>query len=134
MRKQCRVKKDLNSPSEGHGERAANPDRVILDRNANGHRREISTGAFEPDRATAEKAFATYLTEKHVPNFGDGRPDQVLIADVLAYYGEHRATQSGAQDSLAGAIIQLGEFFAGKTVNDITPVVREVCRRGASVG
>ena len=93
---------------------------VILDRTANGQRIERSTGAFESDRATAEKAFAAYLAEKHVPDFGEGRPHQVLIADALAYYGEAKATKVHRQDILALALVNLGEFFAEKTVNDIT--------------
>jgi integrase len=93
---------------------------VILDRTANGRGIERSTGAFEQDRATAEKAFAAYLAEKHTPDFGEGRPHQVLIADALTYYGEGRANKVHRQDSLALSLIKLGEFFAGKTVNDIT--------------
>jgi integrase len=93
---------------------------VILDRKANGERIERSTGASEPDRAAAEKAFAAYLAEKHVPNFGEGRPAQVLIADALAHYGAAKAEKATRQDKLALALAKLGKFFAGKTINDIT--------------
>src|SRR6476469_59358 len=96
---------------------------VILDRGADGRRREISTGAFERDRATAEKAFAAYLAEKHVPQFGGGHPAQVLISDALAYYGEHKAAKAVRRDMLARALVVLGEFFVGKTVNEITPTL-----------
>jgi hypothetical protein len=97
---------------------------VILDRTASGQRIERSTGAFESDRATAEKAFSTYLAEKHVPSFGEGRPDQVLIADALAYYGEAKLKKVTRQDTLALTLLRLGEFFAENTVNDIT---KEAC-------
>jgi integrase len=93
---------------------------VILDTNANGQRIERSTGAFESDRAAAEKAFGEYLAAKHVPDFGAGRPDQVLIADVLVYYGEAKTDKVSRNDTLALALVKLGEFWAGKTVDDIT--------------
>jgi integrase len=93
---------------------------VILDRKANGERIERSTGALESDRATAEKAFGEYLAAKHVPDFGEGRPDQALIADVLAVYGEAKVGKVTRGDTLALTLIRLGEFWAGKTVNDIT--------------
>jgi integrase len=98
---------------------------VILDRKLNGERVERSTGAFEHDRGAAEKAFASYLAEKHVPNFGNGRPDQVLIADALAHYGAAKIETAGRKDKLALALAKLGEFFAGKTVDDITD---ELCK------
>ena len=95
---------------------------VILDTTSTGKRIERSTGAFEGDRATAEKAFAEYLAEKHVPNFGGGHPNQVLIVDVLAHYGEHKVTQATRQeDKLSAALLKLGTFFADKTIDDIPP-------------
>jgi integrase len=94
---------------------------VILDNGPNGGRVEIGTGAFADDRRKAEKALADYLAKKHVPNFGEGRPDQVLIADVLAYYGERQLGRVMRQDTLGRSIEKLGAFFAGRTVNDITP-------------
>jgi integrase len=93
---------------------------VILDTDANGQRIERSTGAFEHDRAAAEKAFAEYLAAKHVPDFGAGRPDQALIADVLAYYGAAKIDKVSRNDTLALALVKLGEFFGGLTVHDIT--------------
>ena len=93
---------------------------VILDRTANGERIERSTGALESDRAAAEKAFGEYLAAKHVPDFGEGRPDQVLIADALAYYGEAKAGKVARGDTLALMLVRLGEFWQGLTVNDIT--------------
>jgi integrase len=95
---------------------------VILDRSSSGQRVERSTGAFEGDRAKAEKAFAEYLAEKHVPSFGGGHPAQVLIVDVLAHYGENKVTTATRQqDKLAATLLNLGTFFADKTIDDITP-------------
>jgi integrase len=96
---------------------------VILDRDANGRRCESSTGAFEDDRTTAEKAFAAYLAKKHIPNFGGGDPAQVLISDVMAFYSKHKAEQSYRNDSMAGSLLKLGEFFADKRVSDVTPLL-----------
>jgi integrase len=93
---------------------------VILDTKANGQRIERSTGALESDRAAAEKAYAEYLAAKHVPDFGAGRPDQALIADVLAYYGEAKTGKVSRNDTLALGLVKLGEFWASLTVHDIT--------------
>jgi integrase len=94
---------------------------VILDRDAHGKRREVSTGASEPDRAKAEKAFADHLAKKHQPNFGGGRPDQVLVSEVLAYYGERKAAKAIRKDTIAISLVKLGEFFKDNTVHDISP-------------
>jgi integrase len=47
-----------------------------------------------------------------------------LIADALAYYGEDKIKTVTRGDVIALALIKLGEFWSGKTVNDIT---RERC-------
>ena len=107
----------LREPKRAGGERRW----VILDRAANGKRVEIRTGAFEGDVAKAETAFAAHLAGKHVPQFGRGRPDQVLIADVLSHYGEHKATKAMRRDSLVSSLARLGEFFSDNTVDDLTP-------------
>ncbi|KAK0350072.1 hypothetical protein LTR94_030520, partial [Friedmanniomyces endolithicus] len=56
---------------------------VILDRG-----REIGTGFGEPDQRGAEEAFGRYLADKHRPDFGDGHPSKVAVADALTYYLE----------------------------------------------
>ena len=50
--------------------------------------RQISTGAPADDRRAAEKALESYLGKKHRPNFGDGHPARVAIADALVAYAE----------------------------------------------
>ena len=93
---------------------------------SSGKRIEQSTGAFEGDRAAAEKFFAEYLAGKHVPNFGRGHPAEVLIVDVLAYYGEHKVPNAAREGfKLAATLSNLGTFFADKTVDDITPQLCE---------
>ncbi|WP_341020757.1 hypothetical protein [Brevundimonas diminuta] len=56
---------------------------VILDRG-----REIGTGFGEADQRGAEEAFGRYLADKHRPDFGDGHPSKVAVADALTYYLE----------------------------------------------
>lgn len=56
---------------------------VILDRG-----REIGTGFGESDQRGAEEAFGRYLADKHRPDFGDGHPSKVAVADALTYYLE----------------------------------------------
>ena len=93
---------------------------VIID-DTGGCRRETSTGAFEQDRATAEKALADYLAKKHVPQFGAGRPAEILITDMLAFYAETQAARGSCHPNLAGSLINLGKFFADKRVSELTP-------------
>lgn len=54
---------------------------VILDRG-----REVSTGCGLDRQREAEEALARYIAAKHEPEFGDGDPRQVWVADVLTYY------------------------------------------------
>jgi hypothetical protein len=79
---------------------------VILD-----HGREFRTGASENDLGAAENALAQYLADKRRPQFGDGHPSQVLIADVLAEYGEHHGPTTRRADLIGVAIGKLLEFF-----------------------
>ncbi len=95
---------------------------VILDRDTNGRRREISTGAFERDGAAAEKVYAAYLARKHTPNFRAGDPAQVMIADVLAFYASHQADQGKRNDNIALALMMLGKRTVNMTIDEITPV------------
>jgi integrase len=88
---------------------------VILD-----HGREIRTGAGEHDLGAAESALAQYLANKRRPQFGDGHPSHVLIADVLADYGENHAPTTERPDLIGGAINRLVEFFSNQTASAIT--------------
>jgi integrase len=90
---------------------------VILD-----HGREIRTGAGENDLRAAENALAEYLANKRRPQFGDGHPSRVLIADVLAEYGEHYGPTTRRADLIGVAIGKLVEFFGDKTLTTITSV------------
>jgi integrase len=90
---------------------------VILD-----HGREIRTGAGEHDLGAAENALGQHLANKRRPQFGDGHPSGVLIADVLAEYGENHGPTTRRADLIGGAIAKLVEFFGDKTVSAITSV------------
>jgi integrase len=90
---------------------------VILD-----HGREIRTGAGEYDLGAAENALAQYLANKRRPQFGDGHPSQVLIADVLAEYGENHGPTTRRADLIGIAISKLVAFFGDKAVSTITSV------------
>jgi integrase len=90
---------------------------VILD-----HGREVRTGAGEDDLKVAENALAQYLASKRRPQFGDGHPSHVLIADVLAEYGENHGPTTRRADLIGSAIIKLVEFFGDKTLSTITSV------------
>ena len=87
---------------------------VILD-----HGREIRTGAGESDIGAAENALAQYLANKRRPQFGDGHPSHVLIADALAEYGENHGPTTRRADLIGGSIIKLVEFFGDKTLSTI---------------
>jgi integrase len=94
---------------------------VILD-----HGREIRTGAGENDLHAAESALAQYLASKRRPQFGDGHPSQVLIADVLADYGENHAPTAKRPELIGGAISKLVEFFGDGRASAVT---RATCKK-----
>ena len=79
---------------------------VILDSG-----REISTGAGESDISAAEEALANHIGQKHRPDFGQGHPSRVLIADALSEYGEKHAPTTRRPDLIGGAIGKLIDFY-----------------------
>jgi hypothetical protein len=88
---------------------------VILD-----HGREIRTGAGQDDLDAAENALVRYLANKRRPQFGNGHPSNVLIADVLADYGENHGPTTRRADPIGGVIAKLVEFFGDQAVAAIT--------------
>jgi integrase len=82
--------------------------------------RQIATGASAHDRRKAEKALESYLGRKHKPDFGDGHPARVAIADALAAYSEKHAPTTRRADLIGGAALKLADFFGGKTAAAIT--------------
>ena len=99
MRELCRVEaKARTSGIAASGLRGL----VILD-----HGREISTGASESDISAAEEVLADHIGKKHRPDFGQGHPSQILIADALSEYGEKHAPATCRPDLIGGAISKL---------------------------
>ena len=88
---------------------------VILD-----HGREIRTGASESDLDAAENALVQYLARKRRPDFGDGHPARVLIADVLADYGELHGPTTRRPDLIGSAINKLVDYFGDGPAATIT--------------
>ncbi len=87
---------------------------VILD-----HGREIRTGASANDIGAAERALEDYIAKKRQPDFGDGNPAKVLVADVLAEYGEQHGPNTKRADLIGGAISKLLDFFGEKTAAEV---------------
>ena len=87
---------------------------VILDRGC-----EIRTGASANDIGAAERALEDYIAKKRQPDFGDGNPANVLVADVLAEYGEQHGPSTKRADLIGGAISKLLDFFGEKTAAEV---------------
>src|SRR5262245_45636881 len=69
------------------------------------------TGCDLGDRQGAEKALSEYLAKKHKPDYSDGDPDKIKIADILiAYAGQ--TTDPG----VIAPLPRLQSFWAGKTL------------------
>lgn len=50
---------------------------------------EVSTGCGPDRQSEAEEALARYVAAKHTPDFGDGDPRRIAVADCLTYYLEN---------------------------------------------
>jgi integrase len=100
---------------------------VIFHLDANGRRQEIGTGAFDGQLELAQKAFDSFKAKSRAPAaFGDGKPNQVLITDVLSYYASRKIGSDNSDavvraDTATAALKNLGEFFAPYTVAELTP-------------
>ena len=81
-----------------------------------GRSRERSTGT--EDREEAERIFAEFLLERH-RRAGPRDPAEVLVTDVLNYYGEHHAPNVMAPERIGYALVPLSEYFAGRTVAEV---------------
>lgn len=98
-----------------------------------GRSRERSTGT--SDREKAEIVFADFL---HARGRRDGPsdPSEMLVTDMLTYYGSERGPKVTAPKVMAHAIDVLTGFWEGRMVADVKP---ETCslyceRRGRSAG
>jgi integrase len=82
---------------------------------------EVSTSCGAEYRRDAEKQLEAYLAQKHRPNFGNGHPATVYIADVLALYARERAPMTARPDLIGYDVPRLIDFFGELTVDKITP-------------
>ncbi|WP_303699583.1 tyrosine-type recombinase/integrase [Brevundimonas naejangsanensis] len=91
------------------------PVYVILDRG-----REISTGCGAERQGEAEEAFSRYLADKHTPQWGDGDPARVPVADVLTLYIEEVAPNHSRPEDVAFHSGPLLDYFGLMSCWDIT--------------
>lgn len=95
------------------------PVYVILD-----HGCEVSTGCGPDRQREAEEALGRYLAAKHEPNFGDGDPRRILVADCLTHYLENlRDDHRGPE---ANHVMWLVEGFGDMTCSQVNA---DSCRR-----
>lgn len=99
---------------------------------------ESSTGESLGRRGEAEKALAKYIGDKHTPDFGNGDPARVFIADALTLYNEGHAVNliGDGPKTAAYATTALLGFWAGKTCSTISKMTCEDYakhRRAASI-
>jgi integrase len=88
---------------------------VILDQG-----REHSTGCGVGSERKAEEAFARYLAAKHQPNWGDGDPANIAVADVLTLYAEKKAPKQAAPELVGYHIPPLLAHFGDKSCWEVT--------------
>lgn len=77
------------------------------------------------DSREAEKELAIFIASK---NISPRDPTETLIADMLAYYGEHHAPNTAAPERIGYAISALLPFFGAMKVGDIST---QTCKRYA---
>lgn len=80
--------------------------------------REIGTGCGVDQGREAEEALARYLALKHEPDFADGDPRQILVADAVAHYIENLdEDHSGPEATHVGWLM---DHFGEMTCNQVT--------------
>ncbi len=80
---------------------------------------EIGTGCGEHDRSAAEVQLQEYLAQKHKPQWRQGEPGQVAVADVLAFYGQERAPQLAHPELVGFHVEHLLRHFGDKVCSEI---------------
>jgi integrase len=87
-----------------------------------------STGCFAGDIAGAERALEQYLNRKHTTaaaKAGSRDPATIPIADILAFYIEHRVPRHARPKETHQRIGRLADFFGDKVLADLDG---ELCR------
>ena len=80
-----------------------------------------STGCAHGERERADQALAQYIATRHKPNWRDGDPAHVSIADVLLLYWRERAPHTERPIMAQQAVRDLGLFWRTRKVAEITP-------------
>jgi integrase len=81
---------------------------------------EIGTRCPGSQRGEAEKRLAEYLAAKYRPDFGDGDPARIPVADILALYAQERAPLTRRPELAAYTMAPLARFWGDKMVSDVT--------------
>ncbi|WP_018235615.1 site-specific integrase [Ensifer sp. BR816] len=95
---------------------------------------ERSTGCGEDDRGGAEKALERYLAEKHRPDWRQGDPAEVKVADVIAFYCEQRAPELAHPELVAWHMTHLLAFFGDRTCDVIDGTSCRAYRKSRETG
>ncbi|MGA0546960.1 site-specific integrase [Brevundimonas sp. VNH65] len=91
---------------------------VILDQGF-----EVSTGCGPDRQREAEEALAAYLAAKHQPDFSDGDPRKVAVADCLIYYDQRLPDDHKGPEPTH--IMWLADYFGEMTCHQIN---EDTCR------
>lgn len=87
--------------------------------------KEVGTGCGERDLRGAEEALAAYIGKRHKPDFGDGTPASVLVADVIGLYAKGKASDGPTRATAGYHFANLLPFWGDKTCADVSG---EQCR------
>jgi len=79
----------------------------------------IRTGCGELDRDGAEKALASYLTEKFTPAIRASDPRSISVAEVLTAYGREHAPTRKAPQTIGYAIAALVGWWGSRLLTDV---------------
>jgi integrase len=90
--------------------RGREPVWVILDGS-----NEVGTGLCGDDRRGAEEALAVYIGKKHKPDWRNSHPAEVMVADVLAFYGSEKASTLAHPELVGYHMIPLLKHFGSDT-------------------
>lgn len=92
--------------------------------------KSVVTGCAPLEREEAEQALAEYIAAKYAPVMEKDRPaSSILVTDVLKLYLDDVAPGHARPQKTAERILQLGEWWEGKTLAEVTG---KTCREYAA--
>lgn len=83
--------------------------------------RRVSTGCADGDADGARGALGRYIAASQKPDFGDGDPARVRVADVIGLYATDVAGSSARPSEVAARLANLGRYFGALSAAEITP-------------